>query len=46
MEVLKKGVEVKMDGLKKGMEGLKQGSSKLIQEMIRNGEKIVDENHD
>ena len=82
MEVLKKGIEEKMDGLKKGMEanmdglkkcmkfrmhGLKNGMEymeekmedmkndikadmegliKLIQEMIPNGERIVEETHD
>ena len=57
MEVLKKGVETTMDGLKNGMEEkieglqedmefLKEGLSNLIQEMIPNGEKIVDENND
>ena len=28
------------------MEGLKEGSTKLIQEMIHNGENIVEETHD
>ena len=64
MEVLKKGVEAKMDGMEVGMEAkiddmkdnmenmkndLKtdiEGLTKLIQEMIPNGEKIIEENHD
>ena len=57
MDVLKKSVEAKMDGLKNGreekmeglkeyIEGLKKCLSKLIQEMIPNGEKIVEETHD
>ena len=35
-----------MEGLKEDMDGLKEGLSKLIQEMIPNGEKIVEETHD
>ena len=52
MDGLKKGMEAMMDGLKNGMEekmevlnedmeGLKEGLSKLIQEMIPNGENII-----
>ena len=53
MEVLKKGVEAKMDGMEAKMENLKndlktdiEGLTKLIQEMFLNGEKIVEEPHD
>ena len=79
MEVLKKGVEAKMDGLKKGveakmdglnngmenieekmkdsmedmkndlkadMEGFKEGLTKLLQEMLPNGENVFYESHD
>ena len=50
MDGLKNDMEEKMDGLKNGMEekmeGLKEGLSKLIQEMIPNGENIVEETHD
>ena len=35
-----------MEGLKKDMEGFKEGLSNLIQQMIPNGEKIVEETHD
>ena len=50
MDVLEKIMEATMDGLKNGMEetmeGLKEGFTKLIQEMIPNGENVVQENHD
>ena len=46
MDSLKNGMEEKMEGFKEDMGGLKEGLSKLIQEMIRNGEKIVEETHD
>ena len=35
-----------MEGLKEDMESLKESLSKLIQEMIPNGENIVEETHD
>ena len=35
-----------MEGLKEDMEGLKEGLTKFIQEMIPNGEKIVEETRD
>ena len=48
-----KGVEAKMDGvevniedLRKDMEDLKGGLAKLLQEMLPNGESIVEETHD
>ena len=44
MDGLKEGMKAKMDALKIGMEdmeGLNEGLTKLIQEMIPNGEKIV-----
>ena len=34
------------NGLKEDMEGLKEGLTKLIQEMIHNGENVVEETHD
>ena len=37
--------DMKID-LKEDMEGLKEGLRKLIQEMIPNGENIVEETHD
>ena len=43
-------MEEKMEGLKDGlkldMEGLKEGLTKLLQEMIPNGERVLDETHD
>ena len=39
-------MEEKMEGFKEYMEGLKEGLSKLIQGMVPNGEKIVEETHD
>ena len=46
MDCLKNGMEEKMKFLKEDMEGLKEGLSKLIQEMILNGENIVEETHE
>ena len=46
MDGLKNGIKEKMEGLKEDMEGLKEGLSNFIQEMIPNGEKIVEEMHD
>ena len=57
MEVLKKGMEAKMDGMEAGMEAKMEnmkndikadmeGLTKLIQEMFHNGEKILEETHD
>ena len=43
MEDMKNYLKEDMEGLK---EGLKEGLTKLIQEMIPNGERIVEENHD
>ena len=50
MDGLKNGVEAKIDDieekLKGNMECLKEDLTKLLQEMIPNGEKVVDETHD
>ena len=46
MEAKMDGMEEKMEGLKEDMGGLKEGLSKLIQEIILNGENIVEETHD
>ena len=46
MDGFKNGIEDKMEALKEDMEGLKERLSKLIQERIPNGEKIVEETHD
>ena len=57
MDGFKKGVKAKMDGWNNGMEYmkndikvdmevLKEGLTKLIQEIIPNGEKVVEETHD
>ena len=40
------GVEVKMDDLKKGIEDLKTNLTKLLQEMLANGERVVKKTHD
>ena len=40
------GLEVNIEYLKKDMEVLKGGLAKLLQEMIPNGEKVVEETHD
>eukprot|EP00253_Pinus_taeda_P025302 PITA_25302 len=40
------GLEVNIEDLKKDMEGLKGGLEKLLQEMLPNGEKVVEETHD
>ena len=40
------GLEVNIEDLKKGMEGLKGGLEKLLQEMLPNGEKLVEETDD
>ena len=41
------GMEAKIDEkMRDNMEGLKEGLTKLIQEMIPNGEKVVHETHD
>ena len=34
------------DGLKEYMEVLKEGMTKLLEEMIPNGENVLDQNHD
>lgn len=54
MEGLKDVIEEKMkanmedlnNGLKEDMEGLKEGLTKLLQEMLPNGENVLDEIHD
>ena len=50
MEDLKTGMEAKMDGieekLKGNMEDLKIDLTKLLQEMLTNGERVVKETHD
>ena len=46
MDGFKNGMEEKMEGLKEDMEGLKEVLWKLIQEIIPNGKKIVEETHD
>ena len=57
MDGMEAGMEAKMDDMKDNMEdmkndlkvdmeGLKEGLTNLIQEMIRNGENIVEETHD
>ena len=49
MDGLKNGMEDMEDmkkDIKEDMEGFKEGSIKLIQEIILNGEKIVEETHD
>eukprot|EP00253_Pinus_taeda_P021423 PITA_21423 len=53
MDTKMDGVEANMDGLKgnieylkKDMEGLKGGLSKFLQEILPNGEKVVEETHD
>ena len=57
MEAKMDGMEAKMDdmetnmedmknNIKEDMEGLKEGLKKLIQEMIPNGENVVQETHD
>ena len=47
---LKYGIESKIDSieekLKVDMEGFKEGLTKLLQEMIPNGGRVVDETHD
>ena len=49
MEGLKDGLKEDMEGLKDGLkedvEGLKEGLTKLLQEMLPHGEKILDETH-
>ena len=39
-------MEFLKDGMEEKMEGLKEGFTNLIQEIIPNGEKIVEETHD
>ena len=54
MEGLKDDIEAKMkgnmedlkNGLKADMESLDEGFTKLLQEMLPNGEKVLDETHD
>lgn len=50
MEGLKDGLETKMGGLKDGlkveMECLKEGLTKLLQDILPNGEKVFHETHD
>ena len=45
-EKLKGNMEDMKNDLKADMEGLKEGLTKLIQETIPNGEKVVEETHD
>ena len=45
-EKMKDNMEYMKNDLKVDMEGLKEGLKNLIQEMIPNGEKIVQETHD
>ena len=40
------GMEEKMEGLQEDMEGLKEGLTKLLQKMIPNSKKLVEETHD
>ena len=46
MEYFKDGLKLDMDGLQADIEGLKEGLTYLIQDMIPNGEKIIEEIHD
>ena len=46
MEVLKKGMEAKMENIKNDLKADMEVLTKLIQEMFHNGEKIVEETHD
>ena len=53
LDGLKKGMEAKMDGMEANMEDMKndikedmEGLTKLIQEMIPNGENVVEETYD
>ena len=43
---LKENMEDKMDGLKEDMDGLKEGLTKLLQEKLPNGEKLVEGTND
>ena len=43
---LKLGTKGLKDGLKEKMEGLKEGLTHFLQEILPNGEKILDETHD
>ena len=45
-EKMKDNMEYLKNGLKVDMEGLKEGLSKLLQEMLPNGENLLDETRD
>ena len=45
MEANMDGLEVNIEDLKKGVEGLKGGLAKLLQEMLPNGKKVVEQTH-
>jgi len=40
MEGLKDGLETKMDGLKDGLKAKMEGLTKLLQEILPNGDKV------
>ena len=46
MDGLKDGMESKMEGLKPYIEGLKEGLTKLLEERLPSGDKVIQENHD